>query len=232
MPFQDINEIKRQAWLKLALSALPRGARLLDAGAGELKNRQYCGHLDYVSQDFCQYQGAAGGAPEEGLQSPRWDTTRIDLVCDITAIPAPDASFDAILCSEVLEHVPEPTHVLDEFARLLKPGGVVILTAPFASNVHMAPYHYCSGFSKYWYEHHLARRGFKIESLTSNGDWYALLRQEITRLGGLERERANWAWPVAYAYSLLGLLYFKLRSNKRAEDLACFGWQCVAVKQS
>lgn len=82
------------------------------------------------------------------------------LVSDITMIPAPDASFDAILCSEVLEHVPEPTHALDEFVRLLKPGGTLILTAPFASLVHMAPYHYCSGFSRYWYEHHLPLRGF------------------------------------------------------------------------
>ena len=106
-----------------------------------------------------------------------------------------------------MEHAPEPTHALDEFERLLKPGGVVILTALFASNVHMAPYHFCSGFSKYWYEHHLALRGFEIEELSSNGDWYALLWQEITRLGGLERQRGNWAWPLAYAYALLGMLY-------------------------
>lgn len=230
MFIKNINEINRQLWLKQTLTSLPQGARLLDAGAGELKNRQYCGHLSYVSQDFCQYQGAGGGAPDEGIHSNGWDTTRIDLVSDIAAIPAPDASFDAILCSEVLEHVPEPTHALDEFARLLKPGGVMILTAPFASNVHMAPYHYCSGFSRYWYEHHLPQRGFRIETLTANGDWYALLRQEITRLGGLERQRSNWSWPFAYAYALLGLAYFKLRRDKRAEDLACFGWQCVAVK--
>lgn len=172
-----------------------------------------------------------GGHPDEGLQSKRWDTSRIDIVSDITAIPAPDGSFDAILCSEVLEHVPEPTHALDEFARLLKPEGCLILTAPFASNVHMAPYHFCSGFSKYWYQHHLTLRGFEIETLIANGDWYVLLRQEISRLGGLERQRGNWAWPLAYAYALVGLAYFALRANKKAEDLACFGWQCVAVKK-
>lgn len=53
MFIKNINEIDRQAWLKQTLTALPKGARLLDVGAGELKNRQYCGHLDYVSQDFC-----------------------------------------------------------------------------------------------------------------------------------------------------------------------------------
>ena len=56
------NEPNRQAWLKQTIEALPKGLRLLDAGAGELKNRKYFGHLDYVSQDFCQYQGTRGGA--------------------------------------------------------------------------------------------------------------------------------------------------------------------------
>lgn len=230
MSIKNINEIDRQAWLKQVLTALTQGSRLLDAGAGELKNSQYCGHLEYVSQDFCEYQGG-GGLPYEGLQTAAWDTTRIDLVSDITAIPAASGSFDAILCSEVLEHVPEPTHALDEFARLLKPGGKLILTAPFGSLVHMAPYHYCSGFSRYWYEYHLTLRGFEIVELIPNGDWYALLLQEITRLGGLERQHGKWNWPFAYAYALLGLIYFKLRSNKQAADLACFGWQCVAVKR-
>lgn len=227
---KNINELNRQAWLKKTLAALRSGSRILDAGAGELKNRQHCGHLEYVSQDFCQYDDKRGGAIDEGLQIGIWDTSRIDLVSDITAIPEANASFDAILCSEVCEHVPEPTHALDEFARLLKPGGKLILTAPFASLVHMAPYHYCSGFSRYWYEHHLALRGFEIVELISNGDWFAYAEQELLRLGGMERQRGNWSWPLAYAYSLLGVLYFKLRGDKRANDLACFGWHCVAVK--
>lgn len=227
---KNINELNRQAWLKKTLSALPAGSRILDAGAGELKNRQHCGHLEYVSQDFCQYKGLRWGAINEGLQGESFDTSRIDLVSDITTIPAPDASFDAILCCEVLEHVPEPTHALDEFARLLKPGGKLIFTAPFASLVHMAPYHYCSGFSRYWYEYHLPLRGFRIEELTPNGDWFAYIEQELTRLGGMERQSGNWSWPLAYAYSLIGVLYFKLRGRKYAADFACFGYHCLAVK--
>jgi len=143
--FRNLNEANRQRWLAKTLNALPEGLRILDAGAGELKNKVYCKHLNYVSQDFCQYSG--GG--KEGLSPEKWDTSKIDIVSDIANIPEPDASFDAILCSEVLEHVPEPTKALDEFQRLLKPGGILILTAPFNSLVHMAPYHYCTGFSKY-----------------------------------------------------------------------------------
>lgn len=205
---------------------MPQG-RILDAGAGELRNRPLCSHLAYVSQDFCQYDGGGDG---KGLQTNKWDTSQIDLVCDITAIPEPDAAFDAILCSEVLEHVPDPTKALDEFARLLKPGGKLILTAPFASLVHLAPYHYCTGFSCYWYKYHLPQRGFIIEELTPNGDWFAYCRQELSRLGNTARRYDDWSWLLAYALSILGALYFKIRGGKKAFDLACFGWHCVAVK--
>ena len=227
---KNTNELERQAWLSRVLGSIPPGSRILDAGAGELQNRKHCGHLEYVSQDFGQYTGEAGDAPTEGLQNSKWDTSGIDLISDIVNIPAPDSSFDVVLCSEVLEHVPEPDRALNEFSRLLKPGGMLILTAPFVSNVHMAPYHYCSGFSKYWYEHHLAKRGFELKELTPNGDWYGLLEQELRRLGSTERQRGNWSWPLAYAYTLLGLFYFRIRRNIRADDLACFGWHCVSVK--
>lgn len=226
----NINEYNRQEWLARVLTKLPDGHRILDAGAGELKNRVYCNHLNYVSQDFCEFEG--GGKCNEGLQFNYWDTSRIDIVSDISDIPEPDASFDAILCSEVLEHIPEPTDALNEFARLLKPGGVLILTAPFSSNVHMAPYYFCTGFSKYWYEYHLVQRGFEITELVPNGDWYTLLRQEIMRLGRIDRQGGIWVWPIGYAYALLGLLYFGLRGKYSREDIACFGWQVLAVKRA
>ena len=47
----------------------------------------------------------------------------------------------------------------------------------------------------------------------------------------MARQRGNWIWRMAYKYALLGVLYFKLRANKRAVDVACFGWHCVAVKK-
>ncbi len=225
---KNLNEENRQAWLKKTLSALPQGARILDAGAGEQRNRPLCSHLTYVSQDFCQYKGTGNG---KGLQTGQWDTRRIDIVSDITAVPESDSAFDAILCSEVLEHCPDATKALDEFARLLKPGGKLILTAPFASLVHFAPYYYYSGFSRYWYEHHLTQRGFIIEELVSNGDWFAYCRQELMRLGNTAKRYGDWSWPLAYALGILGALYFKIRGGRKADDLACFGWQCVAVKR-
>lgn len=226
--FNSNNQKNRQAWLKKTLGELPSEYRILDAGAGELRNKSLCSHLDYVSQDFGQYDGSGDG---EGLQTGEWNTRQVDLICDIAAIPEPDSSFDAILCSEVLEHVPDPVIVLDEFARLLKPGGQLILTAPFASLVHFAPYHFCSGFSRYWYEHHLPLKGFEIDELSPNGDWFSYCQQELMRLVRMERKVGNWSWPLAGLLGVLGAVYFKLRASKEASDLACFGWHCIAVKQ-
>jgi hypothetical protein len=58
---KDLNDANRQIWIKNILERVPKGSRLLDAGAGELRNRRNCHHLDYVSQDFCQYKGNVNG---------------------------------------------------------------------------------------------------------------------------------------------------------------------------
>jgi len=67
--------------------------------------------------------------------------------------------------------------------------------------------------------------------LVANGDWHALLGQENSQLSSLERQRGNWTCPQACAYALLGLGYSKLRVNRSADHLACFGWHCLALKQ-
>lgn len=139
----------------------------------------------------------------------------INLARVITAIPEPDANSDAVLCNEVLEHIPEPTHALDEFTRLPKPSGVMILTALFGSYVHKAPSNSDSGFPK--------------TDMNTIGDKAALLSKslpqmatstpcyhEMTRLGGLERSNDNWSRPLGNADEVLGVLYFKLRGNQRS----------------
>jgi SAM-dependent methyltransferase len=156
--FWYVEAWRRDQWVKAQASKLPAGSRVLDAGAGASKYRPFFSHCQYETQDFCQYSG-----PLVKYLQP------IDHVCEITEIPLPDASMDAILCTEVIEHVVDPMAVLAEFRRLLKPGGRLLLTAPQSSFVHMEPYHYYSGFTKFWYEHWLPRHGFSLESLTPHG---------------------------------------------------------------
>ena len=141
------NLSNREVWLKKTLKQIPAGSRILDAGAGERQYKRFCAHLNYVAQDFAQYNGKGDSA---GLQVGNWDQSSLDIISDITGIPEPDASFDAIMCVEVFEHLPEPIKAIQEFARLLKPGGYLILTVPFCSLTHFAPYHFYTGFNRYF----------------------------------------------------------------------------------
>ena len=133
------NEQNRIDWVKQTLQELPKGLRILDAGAGEQQFKQYCSHLNYVSQDFAAYDPKQ---LKKGLQMPAWDYGKLDIVSDINNIPEPNESFDAILCTEVFEHIPEPIKAITEFSRLIKKNGTLIITAPFCSMTHFAPYHY------------------------------------------------------------------------------------------
>ncbi len=56
--------------------------------------------------------------------------------------PVSNQSADFILCTETLEHIPEPSVFLGEALRALKPGGRILLTVPFAARWHFIPYDY------------------------------------------------------------------------------------------
>lgn len=156
----DDNESSRINWLENVLKGIPAGLKILDAGAGECQFKKFCGHLNYVSQDFAKYDGSGN---KEGLQTNGWDNTKLDIVSDITNIPVGDSSFDVVMCTEVFEHLKNPILALKEFYRILKKGGTLIITAPFNSLTHFAPYHFYSGFNKYFYQENLAEQHFLIK---------------------------------------------------------------------
>ena len=224
------NEATRHEWVRQKLAKLPPGGRILDAGAGEGRYRPLCPHLKYVSQDFARYDGRGDGA---GLQTRQWDQSKLDLVCDITAIPEPDGSFDAILCTEVFEHLPDSLAALREFARLLKPNGHLILTAPFCSLTHFAPYHFATGFSRYWYRTHLPAVGFEVHELKENGNFFEYLAQEVRRSRGVARRYANdnlsdeeWA----AAETLLGAMERLSAKDRGSSELLHFGCHVLAMR--
>ncbi len=226
------NEQTRRDWIAYALAQVPAGARLLDAGCGEQQFRRFCGHLDYVGQDFGKYNGQGD---QHGLQTGSWDQTQLDIVCDIIAVPEPDQSFDAILCTEVLEHVADPVAVLREFSRLLKPEGYLILTAPFCSLTHFAPYHFSTGFNKYWYASHLGAFGFSVLETEANGNYFEYVAQEIHRVLFMAKRFSNppAAALSAVAYCLLGLpmvcgLGLLSWLDRGSSEVLCFGYHVLA----
>ena len=165
----------------------------------------------------------------------KWDTSQIDMVCDMLDIPE-TTRYDVVLCTEVLEHVPDPVRALEKISRLVKQGGSMIITAPFCSLTHFAPFHYTTGLSRYFYQHHLDRLGFAIEEMRPNGGLFDYLNQELSRTNSVKKQ---------YALSRLGpqeRLIIKLagrtmrkiassdgpREERVSADLLTFGWHVRA----
>ena len=225
------NAATRDAWVAQVLTELPPGARLLDAGAGECQYKKHCSHLRYVAQDNAVYDGRG----HTGLQTGTWDVSEIEIVSDILDIPEPDASFDAVLCTEVLEHLPDPIRALDEMARLLRPGGTFIITAPFWSLTHFAPYHYATGFNRYFYELHLRRLGFDIVDMIPNGNFFECIGQEVRRIAGMSQQFASGEKPsVIEVYAVQIVLAMVERMSSRdngSPEMLHFDYQVRAIKR-
>ncbi len=103
-----------------ALARVPAGAGVLDIGARARGLRRFL-------PDGVRYQGIEIDPAFAGPDV---------LIHDISqGIPFPPASYDFVFCLEVLEHVPHPFGTLGEIHRVLKPGGVLIVSVP-------NPYHF------------------------------------------------------------------------------------------
>lgn len=222
----NLNE--RTEWVRTQLELLPAGSLILDAGCGNQQFRKYCQHLCYKAQDFGQYVvddkkilGAeSGGLGAEG----GYLYGELDYVGDIWNIDEEDNAFDAILCTEVFEHIPFPNETIAEFRRLLKPGGKLILTAPSNCLRHMDPYFYYSGFSDRWYEKILGKYNFSIKEITAVGDYYSWMSVEIVRTAKTHSILAKLVLFPAF------LFYFNKKRTKVSIDTLCGGYHVVAVK--
>lgn len=171
-PLFAFNLIYRDRWVSTQAAQLPAGSRVLDMGAGSCPYRDLFAHCEYHAQDF---------AALEGDQLRHGGYGKIDYVCDASAIPVADGNFDAILCTEMLEHVPDPLAVMRECARLLRPGGKLMLTAPLGSGIHQEPHHYYGGFTPYWYQRFLAQSGFQGIHVVANAGSFKFFSQESLR---------------------------------------------------
>ena len=168
----NFNQVERDAWVSRQAALLPEHSSVLDVGAGSAPYRDCFRHCRYFTQDFARLDP---GQLLHGAYS------KVDYLSDATSIPVENASFDAVLCTEVLEHVPEPIRVISEISRVLRPGGKLILTAPLGSGIHQEPYHYYGGYTPYWYEKFLAQAGFGEIRVETNAGSFRAYSQESLR---------------------------------------------------
>jgi SAM-dependent methyltransferase len=177
--------------------ALPAGARVLDAGAGEGNHKAYFAAQRYVGLDLAV--GDSG-----------WDYSRLDAVGDLVALPFRDAVFAASLNVVTLEHVREPGRVLEELARTLVPGGKLLLIAPHEWEEHQQPHDYYR-YTRYGLEYLLSRAGFGALDIRPVGGFFRLLSRRMLNAlqffpGPLMLVAAIFFVPPALALPLLDTL--------------------------
>jgi SAM-dependent methyltransferase len=121
--------------------------RILDVGCGGKPYEALFNAEEYVG---LEYDSPANRA-----------TKRADFFYDGGNFPFEDGSFDAVFFSEVFEHVFNPDEFLSEVRRVLRPGGRILLTVPFAWDEHEQPRDYAR-YSSFGLAHLLAEHGFQI----------------------------------------------------------------------
>lgn len=181
----NFSAYTRNVWIAEKAKTLKQGAKVLDAGAGQCPYRELFAHCDYKTHDFAQYQGTTSGT-----QIETWEYGNLDYISDITKIPVPDKFFNAVLCTEVLEHVPKPIEAIKEISRVLVSGGRLFLTAPLCSGLHQQPFHYYGGFSPHFYKKFLTEFNLEIVEIKPIGGLLKLVGQEVLRTGRILEENA------------------------------------------
>ncbi len=166
----NFNQFSRDEWVAARAAEIPSGSKVIDIGAGACRYRLLFSHCNYYAQDFC------------GLKPETLKYGNINMISDAASLPIMSRSFDVVLCTEVLEHQTNPIEVAREIARVLRPGGQLILTAPLGSGIHQFPYHYYGGFTPYWYEFFLAKVGFCDIQIEANGGFFKHYGQETIRI--------------------------------------------------
>ena len=145
--------------------ALPPGARVLDAGAGETAHKHY-----FAAQRYCGL--------DLGIGDHAWDYSRLDVLGNLETLPFPDATFDAAINIVTLEHVLHPARVLCELGRVLAPGGRFLLVAPLQWEEHQQPHDY-GRFTRFALDHLLRQAGFVDISIQPVGGIFRLISRRL-----------------------------------------------------
>ena len=147
------------------------GSIVVDVGCGESPYRSMLsGFAHYIGLDF-------PGRPDSG--------SRPDVLADALALPLRAGSVDAVVCTEVIEHVVEPATLLAEAHRVLKTGGSLLLSAPFTWHLHDEPHDYWR-FTEYGLRLLCERAGFRVASVRATNHYF----------GAILQERAYWLYFV------------------------------------
>jgi SAM-dependent methyltransferase len=176
---------------------------LLDVGCGRRPYEKtfFAGARKYIGTDYLS-----------GCSHP-------DVISSALQIPFAANTFDTVVSTEVLEHVPDPLQAMREMRRVLKPGGFLILSTPMYWPRHEVPY----DFFRYPYDgilHLVKESGLQLTKLLNRGRSYAFLGQALQHVHPVAARPANW----------LINQFFLWCDRRLKHDTLTMGWTLVARK--
>ncbi|MCS6801912.1 MAG: class I SAM-dependent methyltransferase [Chloroflexota bacterium] len=215
------------AWYqeRLVAAAFPRERkvkRLLDIG---------CGRRPYepmLRPHVVDYLGVDLPGRFEAERGP-------DIFADACSLPFRSGIADVILCTEVIEHVPDPDLLLREAPRVIAEGGTLILSAPFFEPLHEEPYDY-TRYTAFGLKAFAERAGFRVREVKRRGGWWAVvlgsligqaLYDTVAPRTGTRRRRTPGILLVLPVLVLLQFLALTLDSFFRGKRVA-IGYLLVA----
>ena len=226
---QDVGRWYVNRFVENVATSLPTGSSILDAGAGESIYKKFFSHCNYKAIDLA-------------VGESRWNYANLDYVGFLHEMPIENEMFDAVLCTQVLEHLEWPRESVKEMHRVIKPGGKLYMTVPMAQNEHQVPYDFFR-YTSYGLESICKHAGFNDIKITPFGGLWVRWAFELPRAmsifpsAGIRSKKPNvlgiTLLPVRIAtlgiMRLLQMLFLYLeRFDKKKNDP--WGWECVATK--
>ena len=207
-----------------ALAKLTHGVRVLDAGSGNREEQIFRQEILNSGAELttCDIKSNDG----------------VDVVADLHALPFPDASFDVLLCVQVLEHVRYPDASCREFHRVLKPGGRVIVTVPQITHTLTdgSPPHYFN-FTRHGIEACLVTAGLQVTCIEAQGGHFCVLGQMLHYSVRVLSDSALPTWlrhlllPVCrFSFGLVGKIILHSIDSLDTKQRSSLGWNVCAQK--
>ncbi len=207
---RDVRSVLRRREIQRVTSMLPEQAAILDVacGVGDVVSSLAPRHHVYA-MDFSFHSLGLVGLMAPGI--PRVNSS-------LYALPFRDESMDAVICLEVLEHLPDDRPAVAEITRILKPGGRAIVSVP--SQYYFDDYFHLMGHFRHYTRHELVSllesAGLRVERYLNHyphgHNWYLYVYWSLVslnavraRLTGDRRSIYEWklGWMSAPPYTYL-----------------------------
>jgi SAM-dependent methyltransferase len=163
-----IDRYKIYQAIKLFAQKTNGEAKILDVGCGSKPYKKLFANNHYVGLEI-----RGGGHADKDKQA--------DIFYDGEVFPLTDSSFDAILCTQVIQHVLNTEKLISESSRVLKNGGEILITAPFLYPEHETPFDF-RRLTRFGFKKILEENGFTDIKISETTGFFGAVGQLFTIL--------------------------------------------------